>query len=76
MTWSGSLLPLAVAVSAGSLALHPRFNPSLCDAPDAHNRRHLFSFHYSNPPTFFFCRTLSLFIAQIESMSSLLLFVD
>ncbi|RYR55531.1 hypothetical protein Ahy_A06g030729 isoform C [Arachis hypogaea] len=32
MTWTGSVLPLAVAVCGASFALHPHFNPSLCDA--------------------------------------------
>ncbi|XP_028777592.1 D-lactate dehydrogenase [cytochrome], mitochondrial isoform X2 [Neltuma alba] len=38
MTWSSSVLPLALAVSAGSLALQPQFNPSLCDAPSSNSR--------------------------------------
>ncbi|KAJ1390674.1 FAD-binding, type 2 [Sesbania bispinosa] len=33
--WSSSMLPLALAVSAGALALQPHFDPSLCDASDA-----------------------------------------
>ncbi|RZC21658.1 D-lactate dehydrogenase [cytochrome], mitochondrial isoform B [Glycine soja] len=32
--WPTSLLPLALAVSAGSLALQPHFNPSFCDTDD------------------------------------------
>ncbi|XP_015869954.2 D-lactate dehydrogenase [cytochrome], mitochondrial [Ziziphus jujuba] len=31
-SWSSSMLPLALAVSAGSLALQPLSSPSLCDA--------------------------------------------
>ncbi|KAI9090722.1 hypothetical protein K1719_028575 [Acacia pycnantha] len=38
MTWSSSVLPLALAVSAGSLAFQPQFNPSLCDAPNSNIR--------------------------------------
>ncbi|KAI4348840.1 hypothetical protein L6164_009511 [Bauhinia variegata] len=38
LTWSGSVVPLALAVYAGSLAFQPHFNPSLCDAPRANAR--------------------------------------
>ncbi|KAM0990228.1 hypothetical protein ACFX2I_008758 [Malus domestica] len=36
--WSSSLLPVALAVSAGSLALRPQLDPSLCEAPSANSR--------------------------------------
>ncbi|KAK9921537.1 hypothetical protein M0R45_030043 [Rubus argutus] len=36
--WSTSLLPISVAVSAGSLALYPQSNLSLCEAPNAKAR--------------------------------------
>ncbi|BBH06074.1 FAD-linked oxidases family protein [Prunus dulcis] len=36
--WSRSLLPIALAVSAGSLALHPQSDPSLCEAPSVNSR--------------------------------------
>ncbi|XP_021804481.1 D-lactate dehydrogenase [cytochrome], mitochondrial-like isoform X1 [Prunus avium] len=36
--WSSSLLPIALAVSAGSLALHPQSDPSLCEAPSVDSR--------------------------------------
>ncbi|XP_048426569.1 D-lactate dehydrogenase [cytochrome], mitochondrial isoform X2 [Pyrus x bretschneideri] len=36
--WSSSLIPVALAVSAGSLALHPQSDPSLCEAPSANSR--------------------------------------
>ncbi|KAK9921536.1 hypothetical protein M0R45_030042 [Rubus argutus] len=36
--WSSSLLPISVAVSAGSLALYPQSNLSLCEAPNANAR--------------------------------------
>ncbi|KAH7854912.1 hypothetical protein Vadar_019002 [Vaccinium darrowii] len=37
-SWASSLLPLALAVSAGSLSLHNHTNPSLCDAADVDPR--------------------------------------
>ncbi|KAM2890620.1 hypothetical protein FF1_008751 [Malus domestica] len=36
--WSSSLLPVALAVSAGSLALRPQSDPSLCEAPNSNYR--------------------------------------
>ncbi|CAL9026165.1 unnamed protein product [Prunus brigantina] len=36
--WSRSLLPIALTVSAGSLALHPQSDPSLCEAPSVNYR--------------------------------------
>ncbi|XP_008241123.1 PREDICTED: D-lactate dehydrogenase [cytochrome], mitochondrial-like isoform X1 [Prunus mume] len=36
--WSRSLLPIALAVSAGSLALHPQSDPSLCEASSVNSR--------------------------------------
>ncbi|KAI5328361.1 hypothetical protein L3X38_027758 [Prunus dulcis] len=36
--WSRSLLPIALAVSAESLALHPQLDPSLCEAPSVNSR--------------------------------------
>ncbi|PQM35811.1 D-lactate dehydrogenase [Prunus yedoensis var. nudiflora] len=36
--WSSSLLPIALAVSAGSLALHPQSDPSLCEASSVNSR--------------------------------------
>ncbi|KAH0971843.1 hypothetical protein GBA52_023999 [Prunus armeniaca] len=36
--WSSSLLPIALAVSAGSLALHPQSDPSFCEASSVHSR--------------------------------------
>ncbi|ONH95746.1 hypothetical protein PRUPE_7G088800 [Prunus persica] len=36
--WSSSLLPIALAVSAGSLALHPQSDPSLCEASSINSR--------------------------------------
>ncbi|BBH07529.1 FAD-linked oxidases family protein [Prunus dulcis] len=36
--WSRSLLPIALAVSAESLALHPQSDPSLCEAPSVNSR--------------------------------------
>ncbi|PQM36276.1 D-lactate dehydrogenase [Prunus yedoensis var. nudiflora] len=36
--WSSSLLPIALAVSAGSLALHPQSDPSLCEASGVNSR--------------------------------------
>ncbi|KAL6336204.1 hypothetical protein AAG906_011086 [Vitis piasezkii] len=38
LSWSSSLLPLALAVSAGSLAIHVQTNPSLCDSFDVDAR--------------------------------------
>ncbi|KAI5355359.1 hypothetical protein L3X38_008254 [Prunus dulcis] len=37
-TSSRSLLPITLAVSAGSLALHPQSDPSLCEAPSVNSR--------------------------------------
>ncbi|KAL6976441.1 D-lactate dehydrogenase (cytochrome) [Sarracenia purpurea var. burkii] len=38
LAWACSLLPLALAVSAGSLALQTQNNPSFCDASDLDTR--------------------------------------
>lgn len=69
-TWStSSFFPLALAFSAGSLALQPHPDPSFCDAPDDANNNRCLSL-------LFLCQSLLISFDNFIAFSMVLTFIN